>query len=148
MEREQIINAWECCNCANGYCIENRNCPYYYKTATYSECKKSLVKDTLALIKEQEDKIKSQAIFIEKLKTKVVELTEDNEKLTINKNAYGLTAKRLAEENKRLKADTAREVLDKIAKHLMKVKPCPDYVAIKAITLIKILDEYESEVTK
>ena len=51
----------------------------------YIECKPSLISDALALIRD---------------------LIEENEKLTINMNAYGLTAKRLAEENDRLRAET------------------------------------------
>jgi hypothetical protein len=35
----------------------------------------------------------------------IKELTEENKKLTINMNAYGLTAKNLGEENERLQAE-------------------------------------------
>ena len=50
-------------------------------------CLEKQLKNALALINSQEQKIK--------------ELTEDNKKLTINMNAHGLTAKRLAEENEK-----------------------------------------------
>lgn len=74
MERTEIIKALECCTTLDGC----EKCPYYNKAS----CGANLRRDALALIKE---------------------LTEENEKLTINMNAYGLTAKRLAEENERLK---------------------------------------------
>jgi hypothetical protein len=81
MEKEQIIKALECC-CGMLPCIE---CPY----TEIEECAKQNTKDVIALIKE---------------------LTEENEKLTINMNAYGLTAKRLAEENERLKEKADRHL--------------------------------------
>lgn len=68
-------------------------------------CQGWLMKDALALIKEitdSEDYWKRQAFDAcmdkERMDNKIKELTEENEKLTINMNAYGLTAKRLGEE--------------------------------------------------
>lgn len=49
------------------------------------------------------------------LKNYIKELTEENEKLTINMNAYGLTAKNLGEDNERLRAEVSvkKKLLDK-----------------------------------
>lgn len=63
----------------------------------------------------------------------IKELTEENEKLTINMNAYGLTAKRLGEENERLMRDkTALECVVSTARNQAKA----DTVR-KVITLVK-----------
>lgn len=93
MEREQIIKAWDCC-CATGKdsCLE---CPYCRDK--YFCDREQLKTDTLSLIKE---------------------LTEDNEKLTVNMNAYGLTAKRLGEENESLEAE--KEHLDLVVEGKLK----------------------------
>lgn len=74
MERTEIIKALE--QCADGE-QDCENCPYKHITVE-NDCFDAVKRDALALINE---------------------LTAENEKLTINMNAYGLTAKRLAEEN-------------------------------------------------
>lgn len=60
-----------------------------YKPWIKPICFGLLCSNALALITSQEQRIE--------------ELTEENEKLTINMNAFGLTAKRLSEENERLR---------------------------------------------
>ena len=79
LNREQIIKALECC-----YMQElehNENCPECPYTDLYPNCGEYLGKDALSLIKE---------------------LTDENKKITINMNAYGLTAKILGEEKEAL----------------------------------------------
>jgi regulator of replication initiation timing len=71
LNAEQVIKALECCDGTLDGC---EDCPY---NKDGIGCKYRLPTDALALIKEQQ---------------------ADNEKLTINMNAYGLTAKNLAEE--------------------------------------------------
>lgn len=118
--REQIVKALEICTDeTTEFCT---GCPFIENGG----CKQSsLLKLALALIRE---------------------LTEENKKLTINMNAYGLTAKRLAEENEmlresecdfcactllderdnakaevaKIKADTVRKMQERLKEHLEK----------------------------
>lgn len=82
---------------------------------------RAFFKNALAIIESQEQKIfelenrlkecenvYEGTLFLDRCKLrdaeeKVKELKAENEKLTINMNAYGLTAKRLAEDNERLR---------------------------------------------
>ena len=87
LNAEQVNKALELC-LANDVCDSSCEiCPY---TDNMKNCMDEMLRDVLALINSQEQKIK--------------ELTEENEKLTIKMNAYGLTAKNLGEENERLLA--------------------------------------------
>lgn len=79
LNRDQITKALECC-----ITNQHENCCNLGKWHEQWNCMTDLMKNALALIKE---------------------LTEENEKLTINMNTYGLTAKRLAEDNERLRIE-------------------------------------------
>ncbi len=78
MTREEICKVLECCSSHKYLCNE---CPLDQRRRTDYDCGTFCMGEALTLIKE---------------------LTEENKKITINMNAYGLTAKRLAEENERL----------------------------------------------
>lgn len=86
LNAEQVKKALECC--ALGDCTP---CPYHQ---LYVGCRDRMAEDALALINSQEQRIG--------------ELAEENEKLTINMNAFGLAAKRLGQENERLRAENER----------------------------------------
>ena len=86
MTKEEICKILECCSSPEYRCNE---CPIDQKKKDDCECGTFGMGEALTLIKE---------------------LTEENKKITINMNAYGLTAKRLAEENERLRAATVREM--------------------------------------
>ena len=90
LNREQIVKALKLHSVMKPCRGE---CPYEKRI----HCGIDMAKDALALIKE---------------------LTAENEKLTINMNAYGLAAKRLGEENERLIADTVRKMQSEINKTL------------------------------
>ena len=87
LNAEQVKKGLECC------CMQelthDENCPECPYTDLYPNCFEYLGKNALALINSQEQRIK--------------ELESENGKITINMNVYGLTAKRLGEENERLK---------------------------------------------
>lgn len=85
LNREQIIKALEC-QVGTDENHECRGC-FFFKEGglCFENMSEGIATIALALIRE---------------------LTEENETLTINMNAYGLTAKRLAEENDRLRAET------------------------------------------
>ncbi len=92
LNAEQVKKALECCG-SKHYSDEKyecKNCPLNGRSFDEGSCYDEVLHDNaLALIISQEQRIK--------------ELAEENKKLTINMNAYGLTAKRLGEENERLK---------------------------------------------
>jgi phage shock protein A len=106
LNAEQIKKALECCS--KDDCD---NCPN-----DFGNCYSNLAGYALALINSQEQRIGAQDMTISELRQRaekaehdarryeqrIKELTEGNEKLTINMNAYGLTAKRLGEENEDL----------------------------------------------
>ncbi len=118
LNAEQIKCGLEHCT-ATGYKCEE--CPYFYKSEGIKSSMEILMIDALALINSQEQKIfelenrlkecengYEGTLHLERCKLhdaeeKVKELTAENEKLTINMNAYGLTAKRLGEDNERLR---------------------------------------------
>lgn len=75
LNREQIVTVLKCCASPKQVCGD---CPMPQDVKDDCRCMEVISRNTLALIRE---------------------LTEENNKLTINMNAYGLTAKRLAEEN-------------------------------------------------
>ena len=108
MEREQIIKALECCTGL----YDDKDCtvcPIFNNKA----CAVYLLQDALSLIKE---------------------LTEENEKLTINMNAYGLTVKRLAEENENLHAsctELARKMQDNVRAENEELRKLNEYEARK-----------------
>lgn len=79
LNRERIVKALECL--ASNEDVLCGGCAYQRFSGL--SCRKAMARDALALIRE---------------------LTEENEKLTINMNAYGLTAERLAKENEILSA--------------------------------------------
>lgn len=83
LNAEKVKKALECClTTSEGDCIA---CGYRgKKDGLFVTCTNCLIADALALINSQEQRIK--------------ELAEENERLTINMNAYGLAAKRLGEE--------------------------------------------------
>lgn len=90
MTKEEICKILECCSSPEYRCNE---CPIDQKKKDDCECGTFGMGEALTLIKE---------------------LTEENKKITINMNAYGLTAKRLSEENERLRAE--RDTLDILVK--------------------------------
>lgn len=69
-------------------------------------------------------------------KSEVERLEADNEKLTINMNAYGLTAKRLAEE----KAEVAREIFAEIEENLTAKEP--PIVEMDYFKFLELKDKY------
>ncbi len=58
--------------------------------------------------------VENQKLEIWRLKGEVERLEKENEKLTINMNAYGLAAKRIAEQ----KSEVVREIFEEIEKFL------------------------------
>ena len=58
MDREKVIKAIECCVVNNTRCFDDKDklCPYF-STKVYM-CEIELLKDALALLKEQEERIK------------------------------------------------------------------------------------------
>lgn len=70
--------------------MKNRKCPNYKACFDYGDCEGCRVGDEITRLHKRIDRLKKQ-----------------NEKLTVNMNAYGLTAKNLAEENERLRAELA-----------------------------------------
>jgi predicted RNase H-like nuclease (RuvC/YqgF family) len=111
MEKEQVIKDIE--ELLEGHCSLD------YK---HSEpiCGYDTIKDALALIKQQEGTIKSQAIFIENLKTGIEKLTEENEKLlTALANYDRLIDIRIAEEYYTAEAyEELREENERLRKNL------------------------------
>lgn len=53
-DRENVIKAWECCNLFNRKCKE---CPYE-KDCYHNGISRHMVADAIALLKEQEERIK------------------------------------------------------------------------------------------
>ena len=123
LNREQIIKAL--LHCIRQDCVD---CPY-----AFVECESVLPQNALSLINELTEEVNDlkedkelYSVFCEDYKGQIedlkaiseqyqkqfedcyeekAKLTEENKKLTINMNAYGLTAKRLGEENERLRAE-------------------------------------------
>ena len=130
---EQIIKALECCQFRH---IKNNCDECKYHRWCEPSCRDLLCQDSLSLIKQLTEEVNDlkedkelYSVFCEDYKGQVedlkaiseqyqkqfedcyeekAKLTKENEKLTINMNAYGLTAKRLGEENERLRAEKKR----------------------------------------
>lgn len=64
-------------------------------------------------VADLQDALKCEKETNKHLGAEYIALMKENEKLTINMNAYGLAAKRIAEE----KADVAREIFEEIEKY-------------------------------
>lgn len=67
--------------------MKNRKCPHHKNCWDYGSCEDCELGKEITRLHKRIDRLKKQ-----------------NEKLTVNMNAYGLTAKRLGEENERLHA--------------------------------------------
>ncbi len=57
---EEVIKALECCVIGIGAVCQCRECPLYYKTETYSQCKRMLVDGICDLINRQKAEIEEQ----------------------------------------------------------------------------------------
>ena len=104
LNREQIIKALECCGSDVYVC---QQCPIDEKIKDDCECGKLVARNALALITSQEQRIK--------------ELTEENERLkarVLEENHLRTQAeKMLAQGMSVVKADTVREVCQRIKEH-------------------------------
>ena len=85
MTDEMMIKALECCFSRTYKCCENRDCPYFYKTETYSQCRKQLEKDVVDLINRQNAEID---ILIRKKETLRDEICAAHEEVDKWKNKY------------------------------------------------------------
>ena len=125
MEKEQIIKALEWCSELR-LCVD---CPMRtegYFSHSGNACRKSLMENALALIKQQDEQIfqlenrlkecengYSQTLGIERARIK--ELTEENERLKNENEAYSeLEQGCLVTGVKKLRADTVREIFSEI----------------------------------
>lgn len=120
MTKEEICKVLECCSSPEYRCNE---CPIDQKKKDDCECGTFGMGEALALIKE---------------------LTEENKKLTINMNAYGLTAKRLSEENERLRADTVREMQKRLT-NLFSNDENLEYIEVDAEYINEQIDQIANE---
>ena len=123
MEREQIIKALECCK--TPLASDCENCSYTGKRledGVYEGCVNCLVGDALALIKEQEQRIKGQCKTAKKLRkqlkkanrgvrifaNRTKQLTEANENLHTTCTELERKCASLNEENERLRDELAK----------------------------------------
>lgn len=111
MEREQIIKALECCITKH-----HENCCNLGKWHEEWNCMTDIMKNALALIKDQEGTIKSQATFIEKLKTGIEKLDEDKQRLKAEISVKKKLLKRCSVLVETIKADTVRQMQELIFK--------------------------------
>ena len=116
--KEDLLKALECCM-QYGKCGE---CPYRSKDCKYD-------KDALSLIKAQDQKIFE-------LENRLKEC-ENGYEGTLFMEGCKLTD---AEEKA---SAIAKAIGDEIAKNLMRLKAAPEYVAIKASTLVSIIEKHK-----
>ena len=57
LKPEDVMRATECCATAPMYACNRRDCPYYYATSKYSECKHKLLSDVASLLREKDAEI-------------------------------------------------------------------------------------------
>ena len=153
MEREEIIKALE-------------QIQSHGKSTAYNAF--TTITNALSLIKELTKEADNYKAVAEKQQSismdrhfEIKRLAEENEKLTINMNAYGLTAKRLAEENaeqdkaiinalnrikevrQETKADTAKYLIDRIKGYYEVHKG-----RIRTASLIYYIEQIAKEMTE
>ena len=143
MNTEQIIKALECCSrqYEDNTSDECLDCIYHNLGCN---CVLQAITDALALIKELTEKIvqlisqvdcdKAEIKLLQKHIESLAETIESQEQ-EINMNAYGLTAKRLGEENERLHA-SCTELTQECKKWQRRMKIECDYT--KADTVRKM----------
>lgn len=102
LNKEQLIKAMKhCCGEVKGLC---KDC----LLRDDSSCTELICEYSLSLIKELTEENEGMANICNANDTLISKLQEESKKLTINMNAYGLTAKNLGEENERLRAENER----------------------------------------
>jgi hypothetical protein len=118
MKAEDVMKALECCMLTNEQqecrCEE---CPLWETSVMV--CQELLAYHALALLREKDALIAKHEAYIDTLNDDKANLVEQIEKkdaeierLTVNMNAYGLTAKNLAQEFEDYRADVQMEIAD------------------------------------
>ena len=131
MKPEDVMTALEIC--VNGACCNE--CPYFKK----ENCATKLHEDALAIIRELTEQNRALGGVILKKDAEI-------ERLTINMNAYGLTAKNLAEDFADYQADVQMEIADARAEavdeFLAKAKARAREIGdLKPFVLVEYLEE-------
>lgn len=125
LDREKVTTALKICTSTNNSETCN-SCPYFPSGAT---CIAVMCADALSLIRE---------------------LTEENERLTINMNAYGITAKNLAEEKESVVADTVRKIVKKFKQPFDETEELcrddPSEMLVPASLVLALLDKVAKDV--
>lgn len=153
LNAEQVKKALECCFVVC-YC---NTCPYYKVGEHTQVCTRKMAKDALTLINSQEQRIGAQDITISELRKsleksahdakryerKVTELTEDNKKIGIEN--FDLVC-----ELSRIKADTVREMQERLIEELYKVAHCRhgDEYNMKSPEVFGIIDQIVKEMSE
>lgn len=65
LKPEDVMRALECCATAPMYACNRRDCPYYYATSKYSECKHKLLSDVASLLREKDAEIERLQVAVE-----------------------------------------------------------------------------------
>ena len=75
----EIVKALECCTKREHQCCNDGECPLFYKTATYSECRWKLLKGTTDLI----NRLQAENERLETLNSDLVEIQDIRKKVNL-----------------------------------------------------------------
>ena len=119
LKPEDVMRALECLSKPNSSPDDRQKCFFMWKEPSCFNCYHEVAKNALALLREKDALIAKHEAYIDTLNddkaTLVAQIEKKDaeiERLTVNMNAYGLTAKNLAKEFEDYRADVQMEIAD------------------------------------
>ena len=135
MTDNKITKALECCTKRENQCCNDAECPLFYKTVTYSECRWKLLKETTDLINRQKAEIERLQTVKKHIQNLILRDCDYPDPESYN-NAFKKALERL-HNNCNIKA----EATISFAKRLCDGRVSNDPVVIAAEALLKELTE-------
>ena len=130
LKQEDVMKALECCSV-----YENCDgCPHF-DGVPEDDCHYKVMANALSLLREKDATLEMCAETIERQDKELAKKDAEIERLTVNMNAFGLTAKNFAEENERLTAQIENcDACDRIGLTASEHKACIKQAQAEAIT--------------
>lgn len=142
MKDNETLKAAECCiNRTDGRCMD-RECPLFYKTTRYSDCKKMLVEQICELIDRKDAEIKEQ----DKAIIRALELMGEIRAEAVKATEERLQAYKFHYEN--LKAEIVREFADRLKAKMQNVARLDDNGTPLFIIGTQFIDNLVKEMTE